>query len=70
MTAKQKTEGSVLVETAKAIGRTAGKVAVLVGAGHPTPKSKRIGKLLKKDKHRLPRRQKKAHLKAAAALPA
>ena len=72
MADKQKTEGSGLVEAAKAIGRTAGKVASLVGAGHAAASEPRTaihkGKLQKKDKHRLPRREKKAHLKAAVTL--
>lgn len=33
----------------------------------PQTKSKKVGKLPKKDKHRLPRRQKKAEQKALAA---
>jgi hypothetical protein len=33
----------------------------------PQTKSKKVGKLPKKDKHRLPRRQKKAQQKALAA---
>ncbi len=65
MAKKAKPEDSVLVETAKAIGRTAGKIANLVGA-EPT-KSTKKGKLPKKNNPRLPRRQKKAKLRAAAS---
>ena len=61
---------SGLVEAAKAIGRTAGKVASLVGVGHPTEpegrKANASGRFPKSNKKRLPRRQKKAQLHAAA----
>ena len=69
---KNNPEHSVLVDAAKAIGRTAGKVAVLVGAAPvpPPAKSSHKGKLQSKGKHRLPRREKKAKLRAAATLPA
>jgi hypothetical protein len=71
MKKEKKQEDGILTETAKAIGRTAGKVAAMVGAGNPegklTPKTPRPGKLPKKNKHRLPRRQKKAQLKAAGS---
>jgi hypothetical protein len=63
-----KPEG-VPLEAAKTTGQTAGKVAALVGAGSadaPLRKAvARKGKLVKKDKYRLPRRQKKAKMKAA-----
>jgi hypothetical protein len=58
-------EEGVLVSTAKAIGTAAGKVAKLVGAtgaphaGEPAV-SQKVPKLSKKDKHRLPRKEKKA----------
>ena len=62
----------LLVETAKAIGGLAGKVAHAVGAGesHQATGSgsagsqKKRGKLQPKNKSRLPRRQKKAQKKA------
>jgi hypothetical protein len=57
---------TVLVAAAKAIGKAAGKVAALVSPAVPTPKRPRIGKLVKKNKSRLPRRQKKAQQKATA----
>jgi hypothetical protein len=61
---------SGLVEAAKVIGRTAGKVANLVGVGHAdTPGARKVGpagRIPKSNKQRLPRRQKKAQLQAAA----
>jgi hypothetical protein len=67
-----KAEGGLLVETAKTIGVAAGKVAALAGIAEPAPakpqtKSVKVPKLQKKNKSRLPRRQKKALQKAAAA---
>jgi len=61
----------ILTSAAKAIGTAAGKVATLVGA-HPAaetaPKaSVKPAKLVKKNKSRLPRREKKRRMKAAAA---
>lgn len=70
MADKKKTPENVLVTTAKAIGSAAGKVVSLAGAAAagiaPSTKSKKKGKLLKKDKPHLPRRLKKAQKKAAA----
>jgi hypothetical protein len=62
-------EDSVLVSAAKVVGSAAGKVAALAGASEsqPATKSSKVGKLLKKDKHRVPRKQKKAAQKAAAS---
>jgi hypothetical protein len=57
------TEDNVLVSAAKAVGSAAGKIAALAGAaleGRPAAKSTKVGKLPKKQAHRLPRRQKKA----------
>jgi len=65
-----KAEGGLLVETAKAIGVAAGKVAALAGVDEtpkPRTESKKIPKLQKKNKSRLPRRQKKLLQKKAAA---
>jgi hypothetical protein len=61
-------EDNVLVSAAKAIGTAAGKVASLAGASEsqPATKSSKVGKLLKKDKQRVPRKQKKAAQKAAS----
>jgi hypothetical protein len=69
---EQPTEG-VLVAAAKKIGKAAGKIAAAVEAApaeappveHPQTKSVKIPKLAKKNKSRLPRREKKAQKKAA-----
>ena len=70
MAKKEKSEESVLEKAAKKIGEVAGKVAAATGTDTParpnTPKKERIGKLVKKDKSRLPRKEKKAQQKAAA----
>ena len=63
---------SVLTTAAKAIGTAAGKVAVMAGAVEPAAakphtESVKQPKLQKKHKHRLPRWEKKAAQKAAAA---
>ena len=59
------TEEGVLATAAKAIGTAAGKIAALAGVA-PSPPKLKIPKLQKKNKSRLPRRQKKARQKAAA----
>lgn len=61
-------EETVLVAAAKKIGETAGKIAALAGAtAEPKVSLKvKIPKLAKKNKSRLPRRQKKAQKKALA----
>jgi hypothetical protein len=64
-------KGSTLATPAKAIGTAAGKIASLTGVSEPAPtppqtKSKKEPKLQKKNKSRLPRREKKAHQKIAA----
>ena len=66
------TKDSTLATAAKVIGNAAGKIASLAGVAEPAPtppqtKSTKIPKLQKKDKSRLPRRQKKAQQKAAAS---
>jgi hypothetical protein len=64
------TEDSVLVSAAKAVGSAAGKIASLAGAAleaRPATKSTKVGKLPKKQGHRLPRRQKKAQRKTTPA---
>jgi hypothetical protein len=66
------TDDSVLTTTAKAIGTAAGKLASLAGITEPAPApphtiSTKPPKLQKKHKHRLPRWEKKAQQKAAAA---
>jgi hypothetical protein len=63
-TEQEKTDDSLIVSAAKAIGSTAGKIASLAGGAAPAPK---IKKLASKGKSRLPRRQKKAQKKLAAA---
>ena len=61
---------SPLTNAAKAVGNAAGRVAALAGAAvEEKPsiprKSEKIPKLEKKNKSRLPRKEKKAQLKAA-----
>jgi len=61
---------STLVAATKAIGTAAGKIASLTGIAQPAPtppqtKPKKPPKLQKKNKSRLPRRQKKAQQKVA-----
>jgi hypothetical protein len=59
---------SILVTAAKAIGTAAGKVARLAGAAPDAGavKSKKIPKLVKKTKSKLPRKEKKAAAAKAA----
>jgi hypothetical protein len=59
---KQSAEG-VLVAAAKTIGAAVGRVVSEVGV-HPQTKSGKVPKLAKKNKARLPRREKKALQKA------
>ena len=76
MPKKDKTDESVLEAAAKTIGKAAGKAAAVAGleageaappAARPnTPKKEKIPKLVKKNKSRLPRREKKALQKASA----
>ena len=63
---EKETEGSILASAAKAIGAAAGKIASLAGVVPSRPKAKKTPKLQKKNKSRLPRRQKKAQHKVAA----
>ncbi|HTB17471.1 MAG TPA: hypothetical protein VK708_05110 [Bryobacteraceae bacterium] len=50
----------ILQKAAKAIGSALGTVAVKTGLAHPTtPPKPKIGKLVKKAKSRLPRKEKK-----------
>jgi hypothetical protein len=61
--AKEAAPEGVLVKAAKTIGEVAGKIATAVGIAPPAkPKAP---KLVKKNKSRLPRRQKKVAKKAA-----
>jgi|tagenome__1003787_1003787.scaffolds.fasta_scaffold20069260_2 predicted trehalose synthase len=67
---KKKKDGGVLAAAAEAVGAAVGKVAALVGVGDKPatpPKTVKIPKLAKKNKSRLPRKQKKALQKAAAS---
>ena len=59
--AAPKSEEKGLLETAaEAIGSTLGAIAVKTGLAHPEPKvSQKIPKLAKKNKSRLPRKEKK-----------
>jgi hypothetical protein len=65
------TKDSTLATAAKIIGAAAGKIASLAGVAEPVAKpqtkSTKVPKLQKKDKSRLPRRQKKAQQKVAAS---
>jgi NADPH-dependent curcumin reductase CurA len=70
--AEPEAEEGILVSTAKAVGTVVGKVAALAGATEVAPKPvhpKKVKpqKLQKKNKARLPRKEKKARQKAAAA---
>ena len=68
MADKKNTEKKIKVSAAKTTGAAADKITSLAGAtreARPPAKSMKKGKLLAKNKHRLPRRQKKAQQKAA-----
>ena len=70
MADNQNTTDNILVSAAKAIGTAAGKVAKAIAVEKPavvpaSAKAPVIAKLQKKDKTRLPRRQKKAQQKLA-----
>jgi hypothetical protein len=70
-TTPQDTKDNIIVSAAKVTGAAPGKIASLAGARPEAPpheKTTKKGKLPKKHKHRLPRRQKKAQQKAAARL--
>ena len=72
-TAKSEPVEGPLTTTAKAIGTVAGKIASIAGVGgdapvRPQTESAKPAKLAKKNKHRLPRRQKKAMMKAASTV--
>lgn len=69
MARKKEAEDSVIIDAAKAIGSVAGKIASLAGATADRPQSVKAkkGKLPKKNKSRLPRREKKAQQKARAS---
>lgn len=65
---------SVVTSAAKKLGKAAGKVAAAIGATSEAPSTKvpplkkqeiKVAKLEKKNKNRLPRKEKKARQKAA-----
>jgi hypothetical protein len=71
MADKPTTEKKIKSRAVKASDSGAGKSASLAGATQEAPPpatSRKKGKLLPKNKHRLPRREKKAQRKAAALL--
>ena len=54
-------EGRILVSAAKAIGTAVGKAAAKFAMVKPDPRERAVSqKLSKKNKHKLPRREKKA----------
>jgi len=60
-TATKEPEDSVIISAAKAVGTAAGKIASLAGATVGAQRAKpKKPKLAKKNKSRLPRREKKA----------
>ena len=64
--ARKTEEPGGIVTVAKTLGKAAGKIASLAGVHADPPKS--AGKLPKKNKQRLPRRQKKA-LRKSGTVP-
>jgi hypothetical protein len=60
-------EGEILQKTAKAIGTALGTIAAKTGIAHADAKPKPSGKLVKKAKKRLPRKEKKAEKKRLRA---
>ena len=59
---------NILVHAAKTIGTAAGKIAKLAGVEpelREPAQSQKVPKLAKKEKHRLPRREKKALKKSS-----
>jgi hypothetical protein len=71
MANKKGAKESTVVDAAQATGSAAGKIASPGGAtrdvGSAPAKARKKGKLIKKKTSRLPRKQKKAQQKAAAA---
>jgi hypothetical protein len=64
---KEAAGDDTLQKAAKAIGSALGSMAVKTGLAHPaTPPKKKIGKLVKKAKQRLPRKEKKLAKKRQA----
>ena len=71
MADKKKKQDRALVSAAETVGAAVGKVAALVGVTAEKPKTPpkniKIPKLAKKNKSRIPRKQKKTPQKAALA---
>ena len=72
MPKKAKVDETVLVKAAKTIGAATGKIAALAGidgadSSHSRAQSPKASKLQKHANNRLPRKEKKAHKKAAEA---
>jgi hypothetical protein len=67
-TRKAKEESSGMVAVAKTLGKAAGKVASLAGVHVEQPHTV-DGKFVKKNKSRLPRKQKKAMRKSGTTTP-
>jgi hypothetical protein len=73
-TEKQEESEGMLVKAAKKVGKAAGKIAAAVEGApveappveKPQTKSVKVPKFAKKNKQRLPRKEKKAQQKAAA----
>jgi hypothetical protein len=71
MADKQNTEKKIKVSAGKATDAAAGKITSPAGAGPeavPPTKFIKKGKILSKNKHRLPRRQKKANRRLQVVL--
>jgi hypothetical protein len=64
---KERKKKPIEAETSAAPGKNAPPAVVAEPVAKPQTKSTKIPKLQKKDKSRLPRRQKKAHQKVAAS---
>ena len=63
----KKEEKGLLETTAEAIGTAIGTIAASTGIAKPSTPSAKIPKLAKKNKHRLPRKEKKRIAKLAAS---
>ena len=72
MSKKKEAEDTALISAAKTLGAAAGKIAALVGVDAPPrqPSKPKVEKFQKKNKSRLPRREKKALQKKTASLSA
>jgi hypothetical protein len=61
-------DGGTIVAVAKTLGKAAGKIASMAGV-HAEPSGTVDGKFVKKNKSRMPRKQKKAMQKSGASTP-